>query len=308
MESTSRENNGPSKKKPVPIVAIGGSSGGMEAFTELLEHLSPETGMSYVYIQHLDPTYESQLTTILAKYTQMPVFEAGHFMRVEPNTVYVIPPNKNLEVVDGVLILSPREDRPAVNLPIDRFFISLAERQKEGAIGVVLSGNAYDGTQGLKAIKMAGGITFAQDDSAKFQSMPKTAVAEGVVDLVLPPAKIAGELERLSKPPPLLQEVMLMDNGEEAADQDAGMRSIIQLIHKSTGVDFSHYKINTIRRRLHDKQSYSGTGIGLALCRRIVINHGGEIFAEGHENEGASFHVILPLQHSSPPQEAGNWD
>ncbi len=222
----------------------------MEAFIDLLQHLSPETGLSYVYIQHLDPSYESHLTTILAKYTQMPVFEASHFMRIEPNSVYVIPPNKNMEIVDGVLTLSPREDRPIINLPIDRFFISLAKRQKEGAIAVVLSGNANDGTQGLKAIKMAGGITFAQDDTAKYQSMPKSAVAEGVVDKILSPAKIAAELDRLGKKTPILQEVMTTDASDEAADQNGEMRSIIQLIRKTTGVDFSHYKMNTIRRRI----------------------------------------------------------
>jgi len=239
------------EKKPVPVVAIGGSAGGMEAFTELLEHLSPETGMSYVYIQHLDPVYESQLAAILAKHTQMPVFEAEHFMRIEPNMVYVIPPNKNIEIVDGVLTLAPRQDHSILNLPIDRFFISLAERQKEGAIAVVLSGNASDGTQGLKAIKMAGGITFAQDASAKFHSMPKSAIAEGVVDLVLSPSKIAGELERLGKQTPIIQEVMTRtDDSEVPADQDEEMRGIIQLIKKSTGTDFSHYKINTIRRRM----------------------------------------------------------
>jgi len=235
-------------------VAIGGSAGGLEAITELLQHLSPTLGLAYVYVQHLAPDHESLLTSILAKLTTMPVREAEHEMRLRPNEVYVIPPNRDMEVVDGVLVLMPRRARPHLHLPIDQFFTSLAERQHGGAIAVVLSGMASDGTLGLKAIKLAGGFTFAQDESARFQSMPQSAIAEGVVDKVLSPAAIAEEIERLSKNqnlfnrPELSDELAAADPDEESADDDLFV--ILQLLLKAVGVDFHSYKTATLRRRI----------------------------------------------------------
>jgi len=164
--------------------------------------------------------------------------------------VYIIPPNKDMEVVDGVLTLMPRRPRPYIHLPIDQFFVSLAERQKAGAIAVVLSGMANDGTVGLKAIKLAGGFTFAQDESAKFPSIPRSAIDAGVVDLVLPPASIAREIERLSHKIDLFDQIDVLENEETAADTDEELREILQHLHHTVGVDFSHYKMSTIRRRV----------------------------------------------------------
>lgn len=240
------------RSKPFPIVAIGASAGGLEAITQLLQNLSPTTGMAYVYIQHLDPTHESMLSEILSKCTKMDVREAKNHLSIKPNHLYVIPPNKEMSVVDGVLKLNPRPAKPTLSLPIDRFFISLAEKQKEGAIGVVLSGNASDGAAGLRAIKGAGGITFAQDDSAKFQSMPKSAIAEGAVDMVLSPVEIAKELEHLARQINILkitQPEELKKEGEEDIN-DEDLFNVLNLLKKATGVDFGHYKKNTIRRRV----------------------------------------------------------
>jgi two-component system CheB/CheR fusion protein len=254
----------------VPVVAIGASAGGLEAFSDLLKALSPTTGLAYVYIQHLNPDHESQLSSILSRTTQMPVLEAEHLIRVESNHVYIIPPDKNMEVVDGVLTLMPRRPKleqgtettglPAVHLPVDQFFVSLAERQKDGAVAIVLSGMAQDGTLGLKAIKVAGGITFAQDASAKYQSMPQSAITEGVVDLVLSPAQMAAELERLSQQSILFQRTALaalaMTADSDALPVDAlgvddeDLRTIIQFLRNAIGVDFSQYKMTTIRRRI----------------------------------------------------------
>lgn len=244
----------------VPIVAIGASAGGLEALVELLKNLSPTTGLAYVYIQHLDPTQETHLSDILRRSTDMTVLEAEHLMRVEPNHLYIIPPDRDLEVANSTLTLQPRPTRSSIHMPVDQFFLSLAERQKEGAIAVVLSGTASDGTLGLRAIKAAGGITFAQDDSARFLSMPRSAIAEGVVDRVLPPAEIAKELERLSGQIALFQQTRVTGNQEnespetlkegaiEGSNED--LKSVIQLLRRATGVDFSHYKITTIRRRI----------------------------------------------------------
>ena len=180
----------------------------------------------------------------------MKVLEARESLPVEPNHLYVIPANKDLFLVDGVLALNPRKAKPALHMPVDQFFVSLAEKQKEASIGIILSGNASDGTIGLKAIKNAGGITFAQDDSAKFQSMPKSAIAEGAVDMVLHPKDIAKELERLNQKADVMQQMAKDLHDDDISNKDEDLSTIIQLLKKATGVDFSHYKMNTIKRRI----------------------------------------------------------
>ncbi|KQS30939.1 CheR family methyltransferase [Dyadobacter sp. Leaf189] len=236
--------------KPVPVVAIGGSAGGQLAVTELLQHLPPDTGLAFVYIQHLSPEFESRLSSILAKATQMKVLEAAPLMQISPNHLYVIPPNKGMEIIDGVLVLVPRKPRPHIHLPIDQFFISLSERQKDGAIGIVLSGMASDGTLGLKAIKVAGGITFAQDESAEFSEMPQSAISEGVVDMVLSPKDIAAELVRLSQHADIFQLTNETQENIEEDSTDKDLAKILAFVKSSVGIDFGHYKKSTIRRRI----------------------------------------------------------
>src|SRR6478736_8545547 len=182
-----------------PIVGVGASAGGLEAFTRLLEALPIDTGMAFVLVQHLDPDHESQLTQILSGGTALPVREITNDERVEPNHVYVIRRDTDLTVNGGVLKVQPR--KPGLHRPIDTFFESLAADRRERAIGVVLSGTATDGTLGLEAIKAEGGITFAQDDSARHDSMPRSAVAAGCVDFVLSPPNIAKELARIARHP-----------------------------------------------------------------------------------------------------------
>jgi two-component system CheB/CheR fusion protein len=238
------------KTQPVPIVAVGGSAGGQQAMSELLGHLSADTGLAYVYIQHLSPDFDSKLDFILSSKTAMPVTEAVHLMQVRPDHVYVIPPNKDMEVIDGVLVLMPRKSRPKLHHPIDQFFASLAERQKDGAIGIVLSGMASDGTLGLKAIKVAGGITFAQDESAAFQSMPQSAISEGVVDMVLPPKEIALELLRLSKNRDIFRLSAESDEIIDEESEDEDFKKILLFVKAAMGVDFTNYKKTTIKRRI----------------------------------------------------------
>jgi two-component system CheB/CheR fusion protein len=235
---------------PVPVVAIGGSAGGQQAVTELLQHLPADTGLAYVYIQHLAPEYESRLDAILATATAMTVLEAAPLMPLLPDHLYIIPPNKDMEVVDGVLVLTPRKPRPHIHMPIDQFFISLAERQRDGAIGVVLSGMANDGTQGLRAIKVAGGVTFAQDESAAYHAMPQSAISEGVVDMVLSPKEIALEIARLSKHADIFQ--LTHETVESAQDEmaDKDLDKVLSFVKSAVGVDFGRYKKTTIRRRI----------------------------------------------------------
>ena len=192
---------------PFPIVGVGASAGGLEAFQELLRALPADTGMGFVLVQHLDPVHESALTQLLARSSSMPVHEVTQNMPVERNTVYVIPPNVQMAIVGGVLKLTPRGKVRGPARSIDVFFEALAQDQRERAIGVVLSGTASDGTLGLEAIKAEGGLTFAQDESAKYDSMPRSAIAAGCVDFVLSPPEMAAELTRIAKHPAVLNAV-----------------------------------------------------------------------------------------------------
>ncbi|MFB8790051.1 MAG: chemotaxis protein CheB [Potamolinea sp.] len=233
-----------------PIVGVAASAGGLEAFTQLLSHLPNDTGMAFVLIQHLSPDHESLLTEILARATALPVREVHNGMTVEPNQVYVIPPNTKMILSQGVLQLSPREKVFGKYMPGDAFFTSLAADRGHKAIAVVLSGSDGDGSLGLKAIKAAGGVTFAQcEDTAKFDSMPNTAVATGNVDFVLPPEKIAEELVNLSRNPMLACSLPLSLNEESREPRDA-LATILALLRSTTGVDFSRYKPNTLDRRI----------------------------------------------------------
>jgi two-component system CheB/CheR fusion protein len=232
-----------------PVVGIGASAGGLEAFTTLLKCLPADTGMAFVLIQHMDPTHESSLGKILTRSTQMPVTEVVDGVTVEPNHVYVIPPNADIAISDGCLRLSKRLLVAGRHLPFDSFLLSLAQDRNKAAIGIVLSGTASDGTQGLIAIKAEGGITFAQDEkSARHSGMPMSAVAAGCVDFVLSPEEIASELIRISSHP-YIQSSHAPDSLELAVE-GTGFRKICLLLRSATGVDFLQYKPATISRRL----------------------------------------------------------
>jgi len=233
-----------------PIVGVGASAGGLEAFTQLLSALPEHSGMAFVLVQHLEPNHDSLLTNILAKATRMAVVEVEDGMVVAADHVYVIPPNANMALAQGVLKLSPRVESHGAHLSIDYFLSSLAHDRGRHAIGVVLSGTGSDGTLGLAEVKAAGGITFAQDgQSAKFPGMPLSAVAAGFVDIVLPPREIAGELSRIGTHPYLSNGAS--EGSEQAfADPEGDFPLIIKLLRASSGVDFTHYRDSTLKRRI----------------------------------------------------------
>jgi two-component system CheB/CheR fusion protein len=234
-----------------PIVGIAASAGGLEAFTQLLKYLLTDTGMAFVLIQHLDPNHKSLLSEILARTTQMPVTEVQDGVNVEPNKVYVIPPNTKMILSNGVLQLTPREKVQGKYMPADAFFTSLAADRGNKAIAVVLSGADGDGSLGLKAIKAAGGVTFAQcEDTAKFDSMPNTAVASGNVDFILPPQKIAEELVNLSRNRFISESLPVIAVEKLPPEEGDVLATIFVLLRSQTGVDFSHYKPNTLDRRI----------------------------------------------------------
>lgn len=231
------------------IVAIGASAGGLEAITQLLQNLSPTTGMAFIYVQHLSPDHKSMLSSILSKTTQMQVQDIDDMEKMIPNNVYVIPYNKGIEVTDGHIKLIPRsKGGPAIS--IDILFSSLAETHKENVIGVVLSGSAHDGTIGLQDIKLAGGVTFAQDDSAKFSSMPNSAIANGVVDYIMSPASIGIELTRMSQSPLGVIKAAKKTFKFDFDNNNPDFKKIIHHLQHQKNVDFSHYKMNTIKRRI----------------------------------------------------------
>ena len=232
---------------PRAIVGVGASAGGLEAFTQLLAALPVDTGLAFVLVQHLDPRHESILPELLATRTRMPVVQVTEGLRVMPNHVYVIPPNTVMAISAQVLHLSPRLPPNGHHMPIDVFFSSLAEDQKSKSIGVILSGAASDGTLGLGAIKAEGGITFAQDDSATFDGMPRSAVIAAVVDFVLPPEKIAAELAAIASHP--YPAVPGRGPETELAVGDA-LTKLVALLRAAKGIDFSQYKSPTVQRRI----------------------------------------------------------
>jgi two-component system CheB/CheR fusion protein len=228
-----------------PIVGIGASAGGLEAFTQMLGAMPVDTGMAFVLVQHLAPKHASLLSEILSRSTAMPVMEVHDEPQVKPNCVYVIPPDRNMIVSRGVLQLLPRDDARGQHRPIDFFLRSLAEDQGDRAIGVILSGTATDGTLGLAEIKAEGGITFAQDDSAQQSSMPHSAIATGCVDFVLSPAGIAAEIARIARHPHL---AMPAPARTRAGEPDPG--KILEILRKALDVDFSQYKASSLSRRI----------------------------------------------------------
>ncbi|MFD2517530.1 CheR family methyltransferase [Salinimicrobium flavum] len=239
-----------------PVVGVGASAGGLSAFKEFVGGIPENSGMAYVLVQHLDPNHESLLSEILQKSTGLPVHEITDDLKVKPDHIYIIPSNKMLIASDGVLMLSkrPAPEKNKKNLPIDLFFKSLAIIHGSHSLGVVLSGTASDGTQGLKDIKSKGGITFAQDeDSAEWPQMPNNAVNAGVVDYILPPSKIPNKILELIK-----NKNSKTEGQPEVTDEvEETFQQILSLIRMRRNTDFTYYKESTIKRR---------------ILRRMVLN------------------------------------
>ncbi len=235
---------------PFPVVGIAASAGGLEAFTELIRYLPNNTNMAFVLIQHLSPDHESLLSEILSRVTEMPVYQVQDRMMVSPNEIYVIPPNTQMTLVDGMLHLAPRQKSYGKYMPGDAFFESLAADRGNKAIAVVLSGADGDGSLGLKSIKVAGGVTFAQcEATARFDSMPNTAVATGNVDFVLPPQAIAAELTNFGRSS-FLFDLKPLPVGKELTEPSDALTTIFALLRTTIGVDFTLYKPTTLNRRM----------------------------------------------------------
>jgi two-component system, chemotaxis family, CheB/CheR fusion protein len=234
---------------PFPVVGVGASAGGLEAYTELLEALPARPNLALLLVSHLDPDHKSHLPEILSRVSKMPVREVTEGMKVQVDHVYVIPSGTTMTLADGHLTLTPRPPRAVPHMPIDHLFRSLAAIQKARSVGVILSGNGSDGVIALQAIKAVGGVTFAQDEkSARHASMPRTAALDGNVDHVFRPRDIARELERIARHP--YSAGAELPPAEPPAPDGDPIVGIIDLLRARTTVDFTHYKQTTIRRRI----------------------------------------------------------
>ncbi|HLK93160.1 MAG TPA: chemotaxis protein CheB [Polyangia bacterium] len=244
----------PAEPSPFPVVGVGASAGGLEAFSRLLSKIPGDTPLAVILVQHLSPTHESHLPELLESSTTLPVRQARDGMAIEPAHVYVTPPGAQMGVASGKLVVGQRPTDKSQYTPIDYFFGALASAYQERAIAVILSGTASDGAMGLGAVKGAGGITFVQDPAeAKFDSMPRAAMAAGAADAVLPVDRIAAELVRLCRHPFLLDaRPRVVTEGERAP---SSLRQVFQILRKSSGVDFTHYKLPTILRRIQRRMA-----------------------------------------------------
>lgn len=253
-----------------PVIGVGASAGGLEAFTKLLGAIPKDSGMAYVLVQHLHPGHESMLPEILQKVTTIKVLQIENDIKILPNHIYIIPSNKLLVATDGKLVLTKRpENKNERNLPIDIFFSSLAEVHQSHSIGVVLSGTASDGTLGLKAIKEQGGITFAQDTlTAAFDGMPHNAVQAGVVDFILPPDKIPSKIHELTK-------IIYSDLNDETSQQKQDIdvyRQILGLLRMRKGTDFTYYKQSTLKRRIFRRMAINQQQEPSAYVKFLLSN------------------------------------
>ncbi|MGY3053266.1 two-component system CheB/CheR fusion protein [Pedobacter sp. UYEF25] len=246
MQPASDHTNLSVSKLQFPVVGIGASAGGLEAFKRLVGTIPERSGMAYVFVQHLSPTYVSNLTEILQKSSRVPIQQIRDNVHLEPDMIYIIPPGMMLTAMDGMLKLKPITDKK-IKI-IDLFFSSLGIVHQSFAVGVVLSGSLNDGTLGLQVIKSSGGLTFAQDDDAAFDSMPNNAIKSGAVDFILPADQIIPKLVAINHPFPADYTKQEIRKGPHEDEQV--LRELLNVIRLKSSVDFTNYKQSTIKRRI----------------------------------------------------------
>jgi two-component system CheB/CheR fusion protein len=240
--------------RPSHIVGIGASAGGLEAIENFFKFMPPDSGVAFVVIQHLSPDHKSLMAELLSKRTRMRVHRAEDGMLVEPNSVYLIPPNRNLRLFHDRLLLTEQDrDARGINLPIDIFFRSLAEDQGSKAIAIILSGTGSDGSSGIRAIKEELGMVMVQtEETAAFDGMPRSAIATGLVDFILPPEEMPDQLHSYLKHPYVNKDVTA---GAVLGGDDDGLSRIFALLRDHNKIDFTFYKPSTIVRRIERRMA-----------------------------------------------------
>lgn len=240
------------------VVGIGASAGGLNALKEFFEHLNHDSGAAFVVIQHLSPDFKSLMKELLERCTPMAIYRVEEGMELQANSIYLIPPGKNLVLDGNQLHLIQQKDRSSheLNFPIDIFLASLAHARKERSIGIVLSGTGSDGTKGLKIINQAGGFTLVQEPStAQFDGMPRSAIATKIIDRILAPRELAQVIYQLVKSPAL--QTSKEDYGLNLLTA-ASLQKIAAILNFHESTDFSHYKTSTLSRRIHRRYLISG--------------------------------------------------
>ncbi|MCH3942157.1 MAG: chemotaxis protein CheB [Atopobiaceae bacterium] len=296
-------------ESPICVVGIGASAGGLEAISEMLVKIPDSTGMAFVIIQHLSPDYKSMLSEILCKYTMMPVIQAENGMRLERNSVYLIPPRFNMEVRNGRLILHEHEHTTVVNHPIDIFFKSLAREYETHAVAIVLSGTGSDGTNGIRTIKEESGVILVQrPETAKFDGMPRSAIATGFADMVISPEAIAEELTHIA---------LSVSNGTMGMSDEELLNKVFSILKKVSGVNYTYYKPTTITRRIerrmvvkHAESLYdyvdllrSDSAEAEFLAKDVLIGVT-SFFRDPECFDALKEHAIRPLVENCPPERS----
>ena len=259
--------------KKFPVVGIGASAGGFDALKKFFKAMPPEPDMAFVLVQHLDPTHESTMADIMGRYCQLKVLQAKDGVKLAPNHLYIIPPNRDMGMMNGTIQLIKPLEPHGFRLPINFFLNNLAEDQKENSIAIIFSGYGNDGTMGIKSIKAVSGMVMAQTpETAYSDSMPTSAIQTGLVDFILPPEKMPEKLISYTESAQKNINKILTPN------EKTGMvfQKIFMLIRNRTGHDFSYYKETTIHRRvsrrmnLHQIEKIQFYQIGRASCRERV--------------------------------------
>ena len=285
------------------IVGIGASAGGLEAYNDFFDNAPENSHLSYILVQHLSPDYKSLLVDLLSRHTHMKIYEAENEMRILPNCIYVIPPGKNLTVGDDKLIIQEKDGSDkGPNTSIDTFFYSLADQYGDRAIAIVLSGTGTDGSRGIEAIKDAEGLVIVQDPKlAKFDGMPRSSIATGRVDLILPTSGMNREIINYINELPVLN---LIENN---IDKDI-LNKVLAVLHKQTGCDFHQYKMQTILRRLTRRLAFlkissveeyleyitSDTNEGKIFCKDLLIGVT-KFFRDKEAFDALRDKVLIPL-------------
>ncbi|MFY4729669.1 chemotaxis protein CheB, partial [Nitrospira sp. BLG_2] len=240
------------RKRPMYIVGMGGSAGALEAFEQFFTHMPADSGLAFVLVPHLDPTHKGMMPELLGRCTSMNVVQVEDGMPVRPDQIHIIPPNKDMTILNGVLHIQEPNSPRGHRAPIDLFLRHLAEDQEDRSIAVIMSGMGTDGTLGVKAVKEHLGLALVQDArSAKYDSMPKSALGTGLVDYVAPaqdlPQKLMGYVRHSTKIPP--------DVAVYERTVTSSLLRIFTLLRTHTGHDFSFYKKNTLYRRIERRMN-----------------------------------------------------
>lgn len=298
-----------------PVVAVGASAGGLEAFTKLLESLPAQSGMAFVLIQHLDPTHQSMLVNLLSRHTAMPVAEVVEGTKLELEHVYVIPPRAHLSIANDVLHLTTEPGDQGARFPLDSFLASLAENCGERAVAVILTGTGTDGSVGLRAINEHGGLVIAQEPTdAAYDGMPLSAIATGAVDLVLPLAKIPEALVSRSK------QTFGVELGRKSSpyqEPDKVLAEIVALLGRKVTRDFTPYKQTTLLRRVQRRMAICGAHTvgdyllrlkrdqheATALAKDMLI-HVTRFFRDSSNYKNLVATIIPDLVHHQPADQA----